>query len=235
MPHAPSPDRALRFCLFGLVTAAIVLQLGSLAAMVFPRRERGGPLASSQLRSGEVRELAPGKILVASRELPDPNFAESVVVLADYNAEGAMGLIVNRQTKAPLARLLPDLLPTQGDVTVFFGGPVTSGGIMALVRAAQSTTDDRPVLEDVFLLTTRDRLVEVIDEDPAPSHVRVYVGYSGWGPGQLDRETAQGAWHVFDGTADVVFDPEPDTVWRRQIRKTDALLAERLAPPAPAH
>ena len=69
------------------------------------------PLAASagQLRRGAVRDLAAGKLLVAARSLPDPNFAETVVLLAEFSQEAAMGLIVNRQTEVTLARLMPGL------------------------------------------------------------------------------------------------------------------------------
>jgi putative transcriptional regulator len=231
MPPAPASARAWRLCLLGLVAAAIVLQLTSLAAVVFST----GGLGIVQLQPSEVKELAPGKLLVAARGLPDPNFAESVVVLADYDAKGAMGLIVNRQTKAPLTRVWPDRDPSGADPTVFFGGPVSAPGVIALIRADEPSDDDRRVVADVYLVTSQQRLDEALNDNPAPSHVRVYVGYSGWGPGQLDRETAQGAWHVFDGAADVVFDPEPETVWRRQIRRTEVRLALRQESLRPAN
>jgi putative transcriptional regulator len=71
---------------------------------------------------------------------------------------------------------------------------------------------------------------ELLSTGVGPNRFRVYVGYAGWGPGQLDSETAQGAWHVLDGDGDVVFDPEPDSTWQRQIRLAEALSVQHLAP-----
>ena len=72
-----------------------------------------------------MRDLAAGKLLVAARSLPDPNFAETVVLLADYSEEGAMGLIVNRQTEVTLARLMPGLQNAKSRAAfAFLGGPV---------------------------------------------------------------------------------------------------------------
>src|SRR6476659_8083185 len=86
------------------------------------------------LRRGSVKQLAAGKMLVAARHLPDPNFAETIVLLTEYSEKGAMGMIVNRRTDATLARIAPGLDPAPGrSPLVFFGGPVP--GVLALARA----------------------------------------------------------------------------------------------------
>ena len=76
------------------------------------RRWTGG--RGRQLRSGAVKELAAGKLLVAVRGLPDPNFSETVILLAEHGADGSMGLVINRRTDVPIARAFPDLKPAQG-------------------------------------------------------------------------------------------------------------------------
>jgi putative transcriptional regulator len=207
------------FLVCGLLTASLMLLVAEGVA---------SHAAGGQLRRGAVEELAPGKLLVAARHLPDPNFADSVVLLADFSADGAMGLIVNRPTDVTLERVFPgfDRSPG-GKAAVFFGGPVSVPGVLALLRSSTSRTDSRLVTGDVYLVNTREVLEKLVKEGASPERVRVYAGYAGWGAGQLDGETAQGAWHVFDGDADVVFDPDPDTVWRRQIRRAEGLIAER--------
>jgi putative transcriptional regulator len=183
---------------------------------------------ATQLRRGAVKELAPGKLLVAARNLPDPNFSDSVVLLADFSAEGAMGLIVNRRTEVPLAKVLPGFDRARGaQATLFFGGPVSVPGVLALVRSATARDGSRRVLDDVYLVNTREALEQLVKEEIGAERFRVYAGYAGWGAGQLDKETAGGAWHVFDGDPEVVFDPDPESVWRRQIRRTEGLVAGR--------
>jgi putative AlgH/UPF0301 family transcriptional regulator len=85
------------------------------------------------------------------------------------------------------------------------------------------------VVADVYLVNTREVLDEVLAAGTGPDRFRVYAGYAGWEAAQLQRETALGAWHVFEGDPDVVFDPQPDSVWQRQIRRTEDLLAEHSA------
>jgi putative transcriptional regulator len=188
-----------------------------------------GTVSAGQLRRGTVRQLAPGKLLVAARNLPDPNFGEAVVLLVDVNAQGAVGIIVNRPTEATLTEILPGLEHTTGNGTAYFGGPVQVSGVLALLRSERTRTDCRKVFGDVYLVTTRSVLDEMLGTGAGPTRFRVYVGYAGWGAGQLQGEAAQGAWHVLDGDPDVVFDPEPDSVWQRQIRRTEDLRAQNPA------
>ena len=83
--------------------------------------------------------------------------------------------------------------------------------------------DTRRVVGDVYLINTREVLDEMLSSGAAENQLRVYVGYAGWGAGQLDRETATGSWHVLEGSGDIVFDSDPDTTWERQIRRTEGL------------
>lgn len=182
--------------------------------------------ASGQLRPGSVKALAAGKLLVAARGLPDPNFTETVILLAEHSGEGSMGLIVNRRTDLPLARLFPNLKPTPGQpAALFTGGPVSTDGVLALLRSTVPTSEGRRVFDDVYMIATREGLDEFILAGTEQSRFRVYLGYAGWGPGQLERETTQGAWHVFRADAAVVFDPAPDSLWQRQVRRTEDRMA----------
>jgi putative transcriptional regulator len=178
-----------------------------------------------QLLRSRVKDLAAGKLLVAARNLPDPNFSETVILLAEYGDRGAMGLIINRQTATPMSRVFQDLTGAkERSDAVYFGGPVAPTGAIALLRSA-TVTKGRRVMADVQMINTREELEAMIAARAEPNVFRVYLGYSGWGPGQLDMETGHGAWHVFPGNADLVFDSDPDSVWPRQIRWTDRLMA----------
>jgi putative transcriptional regulator len=196
-----------------------------------------GVVPARQLQRGDVKELAPGKLLVAARHLPDPNFTNSVVLLAEFNEKGAMGLIVNRPTDVTLARLFPDLDPSREHArTVFFGGPVYESGVLALFRSSSERPNTHHVVSDVYLVNTRDALQELIGAGTGSDRLRVFVGYAGWGAGQLEQEASQGAWHVIAGEGRIVFDDDPDTVWDRQIKITEALVArsrpsEEFVPP----
>ncbi len=183
-------------------------------------------LRARQLVPGSVRTLAPGKILVAARGLPDPNFSETVVLLCDYNEKGAMGLVLNRQTDHKVAEAFPDVKLASDYAPMFFtGGPVEPSGVVARVRTGDARTDARHVLPDVELVSTRSQLESLMSKATGADRLRVFAGYSGWGPGQLDRETVTGSWHVFSIDASVVFDPNPATLWERQIKRSDERFA----------
>ena len=209
---------AAAVCVFVLLAAAAPMRTAA------DRGSRPG-----QPRPGMVRQLAPGKLLVAARNLPDPNFSDAVVLLVDLNDRGAMGIIVNRPTQAKLTEILPGLAGSTAAGTAYFGGPVQVSGVLALLRSELARTDCRKVAADVYLVNTREVLDEVLRAGAGPDRFRVYAGYTGWEAGQLQREAALGAWHVFEGDPDVVFDPQPDSVWQRQIRRTEDLMAEHSA------
>ncbi len=170
-------------------------------------------------------EPAKGRFLVAAKQVLDPNFSRTVVLLFDYNDKGAMGVIVNRRTQVKLANLLPDVdgLAERSDV-VYLGGPVETSGLRLLVRAASPPEKASPIVEDIYL--TAD--AQVIAATSA-AKVRGYAGYAGWGAGQLDDEIERGDWHVFGGDARLVFSQHPESVWQTLMDRTKMQFA-RLFP-----
>lgn len=214
----------------GLGAFVLLLSCATLPAHA-PARA-AGPAApgtfTGQLLPGPVKELAPGKLLVAARELLDPNFSETVVLLADYNRQGAMGVIINRRTQVPVARLFPTLKQAPGQAPrLYLGGPVAATGVLGLLRSEAPRKDSRHVIGDLYLVASREPLEALIASGVGPSRFRVYLGYAGWAPGQLESETAHGSWHVVQGEVDVVFDSDPGSVWQRQIRRTEERMVRR--------
>jgi len=212
------------------VTSRLV-SLVVLAAAIC-RGPDGVPVAAAgtgQLQPGAVKALARGKILVAGRELRDPHFAETVVLLLEHNAQGTLGLILNRPSDTPLSRLLE--LPAGGSMPlVYQGGPVEGSGVLALVKSDTERPDSKAVLEGVYEITAPRALNDLVKANAGPDRLRVYYGYSGWSADQLERETRSGAWHVFDATAAIVFDAHPDTLWKRQIPRADERMASARLP-----
>jgi len=178
-------------------------------------------------------DLAPGKFLVASRELGDPNFVESVVLLISYEEKkGAMGLIVNRRTEVPLSRVFEDLKSAKGrSDQIYLGGPVELTTVMALVKTTAKPADAQSVFGDVYLIASKTSLEKALADRTDPAAFHVFVGYAGWGPGQLEREVDLGAWNIMNAEAPLVFHPDPESVWPRLIRRTESQIARlRLVP-----
>lgn len=169
-------------------------------------------------------QLGDGKFLVASRKLGDPNFAETVILLVQYDAKGAMGLVINNPSKITIAEALAEIKGAKGrQEAVFLGGPVGRTGLQALLRSKTAPDEARLVFGDVYATGSRALVERTLGT--AGSAFRVYLGYAGWGSGQLERELALGAWHVLGPNAAFVFDAEPETVWQRLIRRTELQFA----------
>jgi putative transcriptional regulator len=165
---------------------------------------------------------APGKFLVASRDLADPNFERSVVLLVQHGAEGSWGLVVNRPTGVPLSRLFPEERGLQRqDGILYAGGPVGAGRFLLLLRAPYRPQDCRPVFADVYLGFTPAAL-----RDPRGlAAFRVYSGYAGWASGQLESEIARGDWRLVPAEAAAVFEERPEHLWEELARRLDTPVA----------
>lgn len=204
----------------------LLMMAGSAAALLAER-----PTAALQPgRDVIVGELAAGTLLVAARNLPDPNFTDTVVLLLEYSRDGAAGLVLNRPSEVPLSRAFPGVEQGAGvAATAFIGGPVSQDAVLALSRAACEACPR--VGGDIYLVNTPDALKERLAAGADARRLRVYLGYAGWGGGQLETETRQGAWRVLEADARVVFDPDPESLWRRLIKRTEGVLASLIAPP----
>ena len=176
---------------------------------------------------GQSDELATGRFLVASRTLGDPNFSQTVILLVHYSEDdGTVGLILNRQTDLPLSRVFRDIKTAKGRTDLaFMGGPVEPGGVLALLKSPGKPEEATRVFGDVFLISSRELLEKTLANGVESNAFRVYLGYAGWGVGQLEHEMQLGAWHVLPPETGVVFDPDPDAVWTRMIRKTELRIA----------
>jgi putative AlgH/UPF0301 family transcriptional regulator len=182
--------------------------------------------ATADAQSTRIKDLGAGKFLVASRNLPDPNFSKAVILLVQYNEQGAMGLTVNRRTKVPLSRIFRE--PKEAKVRsdpVYAGGPVGRTGVLALLRSRNKPEDASHVFADIYMISSKTLLEKTMAAGTEPSMFHVYLGYAGWGAEQLEKEVELGAWHIFRGDAAMVFDPDPDSVWFRLIQQTDLRLA----------
>lgn len=161
-----------------------------------------------------------GRLLVASPSLEDPNFAETVVLLLEGGSAGAVGVVVNRPSNLELRSVLPEVKElTERRDTVFLGGPVDRSQLLLLVRAAAPPKDSMRVFQDVFVTGSMDALSHAAEERSDDVRFRLFAGYAGWGPGQLDVEIARGDWRVVPGDAERVFATAPERVWSELIER----------------
>lgn len=154
-----------------------------------------------------------GRLLVAMPVLDDPAFSRAVVLLIDHDEDGALGIVLNRASEVPVSEAtesLIDLIPAPG--VLFGGGPVEPDALVAIGHAHDGVGQvDTTIVKGL-------RLVD-LDSDPVLagvelSQVRLFAGYAGWAPGQLEHEVWHGAWTVVDIEPSDVFTPDPDNLWR---------------------
>ncbi len=177
-----------------------------------------------EAQSRNSKDLATGKLLVASRDFPDPSFAKSVVLVVKYDEDGTVGLIINRRSKVPISRALEQFKPAgHRSDPVYIGGPVNLSAILALLKSGSKPDDAIPVLGDVYLVSTRPLLEKTLAASAGPGDFHAFVGYCGWGRGQLEGEMKLGVWYLFNADAKQVFDSDPDSLWSRLVSETEQI------------
>ena len=167
-----------------------------------------------------------GRLLLATPPLEDPNFDRTVIYVLEHHDEGALGLVLNRPSPEELDEPLDAWAELQSNPSlVFVGGPVDPDALIALARTTVPL--DEP--DEHLAPLTGDLASADLAADPAtvPSitALRVFRGYSGWGPGQLEDEIEAGAWLVLDPDPSDVFTSEPDELWRAVLRRQPGRLA----------
>ena len=169
--------------------------------------------------------LAPA-LLLSMPQLRDPNFERTVVLLCRHSEEGAFGLVVNRPVTTS-GRVVVNLDPpveTDRELQVWVGGPVEPQRSWMLVHGPLDENDPEggmAITDGLYLSTSPDLLRQTLEPDP-PARTRLVIGYSGWGPGQLEGELQESAWLLAEVDADLLFSTPPEKMWETAIRKLGA-------------
>jgi len=154
--------------------------------------------------------LAPS-LLLSMPQLVDPNFNRTVVLLCKHSGEGAFGLVVNRP-----------LVMTSCDLDVWVGGPVEQERSWILADSGvYEEVPAVPIADGLYLSTSPDLLRRLLEPNPPPN-ARLIVGYSGWGPGQLEAELNASAWLIGDVDRELIFNTPADRMWETAIRRLGA-------------
>ncbi|HEX6999544.1 MAG TPA: YqgE/AlgH family protein [Gammaproteobacteria bacterium] len=178
--------------------------------------------AAALLAAGAVsaQTIRTGSLLVATPALEDANFAESVVLVLRHDQGGTIGLVVNRVTSLAPAEVFPELAESLGgyDGRLFRGGPVAPTQLLLLVQGLGAAVVGGPaIVDNVYVTANPEELPELVALSEGDQGLRLYAGHAEWGAGQLAAEVQAGAWRVIDGSADLVFHPEPGRLWREAL------------------
>lgn len=169
-----------------------------------------------------------GKLLIATPVMGDPNFAESVLLVCAHDDEGAVGVVLDRPTDIPVAEHLTEWDDHAAEPrVVFLGGPVQVEVAIVLAEGDAATAGWTPVIGTAGLID-----LEGVAAPQGMGTIRVFAGYAGWAPGQLEAEIDQLDWIVVPGHPDDPFAPDPDQIRARALRRKGGLYPAYLQYPA---
>lgn len=158
--------------------------------------------------------------LVARRGMVDRNFREAVVLVTLPRQGAPIGVIINRPLEQPLSEAIPDHPTLKGRKdTLYFGGPVSRQGLVFLVRSAKPPEGSVLLLRDVFFTADIELIEKLLKRKDPLDGLRVFAGYSGWGPDQLHKEIARGDWHIVPADSDTVFRKDTSGIWPELIER----------------
>ena len=184
----------------------VVVAAGALLAGALP-----GPSSDR-----DPARLRPGLFLYAAPGLSETHFSETVVLLIEDGEAGSMGLVVNRPTGVPLGKALENVAEAgRTDLPLYWGGPVESEAVLALVRMPRPSAGARTVLPEVHLTGDMADVREALKGSDSRRRLRVYSGYAGWAAGQLPAEVRAGVWVLDRADAASVFAEDPEALWPR--------------------
>lgn len=207
-------------CVARTLTRVKALRLVWLAALLLVIGVAGaGP---SGLAAPANRFLA-GQLLVASSEMKDPRFAESIIYLVKHDDTGAFGLVVNKPVaKASFDELLKgfgiDGKGAKGEIVVHYGGPVNRHQGFVL-HSDEWVLDSSTKVKDGVAMTADAKMVQALALGKGPRQALLIMGYAGWAAGQLEMEIKANSWFTMGADKSLVFGNEPEKKWRRAMDK----------------
>lgn len=159
----------------------------------------------------------PGILLIADPFLKDPNFLRTVIFLCEHKDEGSFGFVLNRQYENTLDELIPEL--EDHKLPVYYGGPVQQDTIHFLHQYPDEIPGGVEVLKGIWWGGDFDCVVDLIKRgDIEPARIRFYIGYSGWGEGQLDNEMKEKSWLTVAATRKLIFHQNYELIWKDALK-----------------
>lgn len=165
-----------------------------------------------------MEKIQPGTILIADPFLKDPNFLRTVIFLCEHREEGSFGFVLNRRLDYVISDLMTDLGGC--DFPVFYGGPVQQNTIHFLHRCPGLITGGEQVTEEIYWGGEFGEVVNLLaDKRLQATDIRLFLGYSGWGEGQLKDEFKQNTWLATYASSGLVFGDDETVVWKNALKQ----------------
>ncbi len=163
--------------------------------------------------------LGKGIFLIATPSLREPNFRQTVVLLCEHGEEGALGVVINRQTEMNITEVLPQVPILEGqNHMVFEGGPVQRNHLLILYKTPEGPEDTHHVFDGVYLGGNMTALENILKNPFSQDNFRTFMGYSGWAPGQLESEMEIGSWLTLPADSSFMLDRDDTRLWGDILR-----------------
>lgn len=164
----------------------------------------------------ELEKFLKGRLLLDSGQLRGSFFQRTVVLICEHNAEGAFGLVLNRNTGSKIGEMVvADLPDSLKEFPLFLGGPVQPTALSFL--HSDSFIPDANVIPNLTLGHSLDTLTEIGESFSSTRKVKMFAGYAGWAPGQLEDEMKREAWLTYPASLELVLDTDPGALWQKVL------------------
>ena len=164
-----------------------------------------------------MAEITPGKILIADPFLKDPNFTRTVIFICEHQQDGSFGFVLNKEYDQHLGELISDL--NDSTFPVYFGGPVQLDTIHFLHNRPQLISGGHEVMPGIFWGGDFQEVVQLIKANElSAKDIRFFIGYSGWGEGQLLEEMKEKSWITSEGTQELIFIKNIADTWKVALK-----------------
>ena len=187
---------------------------------------------STWLHADQLGQMPPEKtpgepasssfLLVAGKQMPDPRFRKTVLVVTTHGKSGPIGVIVNRSEDIKLDQLFPDT-PAAKELSLFYGGPAYPKQISYLVRGGSAVKGALTVSSNIYLAYDIPTLGELLNGKRPQKDLRVMHGLASWAPGQLEYEIKLGSWYVMPFDETVIFDHPPAGIWQELYNRANSI------------
>lgn len=161
-----------------------------------------------------------GHFLIANPVLPDPNFSRTVVLLCNHDDQGSFGLVVNREAPIQANEIFKEMgmssIPSE---KIYVGGPVSPAQVFYLCYSKNPLPELEAICDGVYLGMSWELLDNLMVRVEAPEkNIRFYLGYSGWGAGQLEDEMSRLSWLTCEAQSKLVFQDEEESIWANAVK-----------------
>lgn len=172
--------------------------------------------------------LKKGVLLIASRHLVDPYFGQAVILLTQYDHAGTTGIIINRQTQHSVSGTFPEIAKRLPVLEyLYLGGPVASTRVSLLLQSSQNIDGANEIMKGIYHIDTQVLFERLDFGSLKPANGRLFSGFAGWAPGQLESEMQRGDWYTWQASASTIFTPTPEDLWDELIDLASARWVSR--------